>query len=244
MIFSPEIQSYIRGERFSNALKIPYSGKYTEQNRIELLLQICNGKRILHIGCADHLPLIKQKMEQGRWLHSLLCEVASECTGVDINADAVNYITQELKLSDVHYADITHELPEALRERQWDVVVMGEILEHVDNPVGFLQALKKQLQSRATELVITIPNSFNLLLMNDINSNTEDINSDHIYHFTPYTLGRVIYKSGFTLQELYFADRVALPFPMKIANRLKKMLGITRRFTAKYFATLIVVTHF
>jgi SAM-dependent methyltransferase len=244
MKFTTQQQSYIHGEQFSNALKIPYTELLAEQNRLELLQQLCKGKRVLHIGCADHLPLIKSKIEQRKWLHALLCEVAGECTGIDINEAAITYIKQELNFTDVYCADITTALPEAISNKQWDVVVMGEILEHVDNPVDFLKALKTQLQLRAKQLVITVPNSFNLLVKNDISCNTEDINSDHMYHFTPYTLGRVIFKSGFELQELHFADRIALPIRMKIANRIKKILGIRTRFTGKYFATLVAVTNF
>lgn len=244
MRFTPEILSFIRGEQFSNALKIHYSERFSEQSRIELLLQLCRGKRVLHIGCADHLPLINQKMEQGKWLHALLCEVADECTGIDINAEAVEFMTHKLTIPNIYHADITIALPDQLLDRKWDVVIMGEILEHVDNPVIFLQQLKKQLQSRASQLVITVPNSFNRLIMNDININTEDINSDHMYHFTPYTLGRVVYKSGFSSIELLFADRIALPYPLKITNRIKKMIGLKRRFSANYFASLIAVTNF
>lgn len=244
MKFSSKLQSYIRGEQFSNALKIPYKELLMEQNRLELLQQLCKGKRVLHIGCADHLPLIKSKIEKRKWLHGLLCDVAGECTGIDISEEAVAYITQELNYTDVYYADITKELPKAISDKQWDIVIMGEILEHVDNPVDFLMSIKSRLQLRANQLVITVPNSFNVLIKNDIKCNTEDINSDHLYHFTPYTLARVIYKSGFELQELHFADRVSLPFVMKISNRIKRLLGIRSRFTAKYFATLVAVTNF
>jgi len=244
MKFSPLIVSYLNGNKFSNALQIPYKEVYEEKNRLEILVELCRDKRVLHIGCADHLPLINKKIEQGKWLHALLCEVATECTGIDINTEAVEFMTRELKLKDIYHADITQALPEKLIDRQWDVVVMGEILEHIDNPVHFLQQLKHQLQPQASELIITVPNSFNRLFKNDIQRNTEDINSDHMYHFTPYTLGRVMYKSGFTSLELLVADRVALPYPMKLTNRFKKIFGINSQYSTKYFATLIAISHF
>lgn len=244
MKFTTEIQSYIKGEQFSNALKIPYSGLYPETGRIDTLLGLCLGKRVLHIGCADHLPLIHQKMQQGKWLHALLCETASECTGIDINEEAVKFITEKLHIKDVYHADITKSFPDELSDRNWDIVVMGEILEHVDNPVDFLSQLQQQLSHKASQLIITVPNSFNRLVMKDIQRNTEDINSDHMYHFTPYTLGRVLYKSGFSSPEFQFADRVALPCFQKITNTLKKLFRLKRQFKAGYFATLIAVTNF
>ena len=244
MILSTEIEPYLSGQRFSNALKIAYSERFPERSRTDLIVKLCKDKRVLHIGCADHIPLIKSKIKQKKWLHGLLTDVATECAGIDIHKEAIQYLQDEIGVKNVYHADITNGLPEKLRNTNWDIVVMGEILEHVDNPVLFLQQIKHQLSSHAKQLLITVPNSFNHLMIKDIQIKVEDINSDHRYNFTPYTLSKVLYSSGFEKVEFEFTDRIALPLHLKILNRLCRIAGIHNRFSIPYFATMVALTNF
>jgi 2-polyprenyl-3-methyl-5-hydroxy-6-metoxy-1,4-benzoquinol methylase len=48
---------------------------------------------------------------------------------------------------------------EALQELNYDAIIISEVIEHVDNPVSFLEDLKQVLQDRGI-LIITTPNGF------------------------------------------------------------------------------------
>ena len=48
------------------------------------------------------------------------------------------------------------------------------------------------------ELVITVPNAMSIKNTVFSFSNKEQINSDHYYWFSPYTLSRILIKAGFT----------------------------------------------
>ncbi len=54
-----------------------------------------------------------------------------------------------------------------LKPRSVDGVVLGDVLEHTDNPWGILTTLQPWLSDEA-ELVLSIPNVRNLWLMNEI----------------------------------------------------------------------------
>ena len=244
MTLTSTLHDYIAGKAFSNALKIPYTERFEDQSRTELLLKICQNKKVLHIGCADHVPLIKTKILNRQWLHGLLMEVAEECAGIDINKKSIDFLTNELNIPHVYYADITQELPAEIRSTKWDIVVMGEILEHVDNPVLFLEIVRTGLKALASTLIVTVPNSFNYEIANDIRKSTEDINSDHRYHFTPFTLTKIMFQAGFETVELQFTNRIALPLHLKIANRLVRLLGLRPKFNLSYFSTMIAITDF
>jgi 2-polyprenyl-3-methyl-5-hydroxy-6-metoxy-1,4-benzoquinol methylase len=244
MILSTDIQPYISGQAFSNALQIPYNQRFPEQTRTEFILQLCKNKKVLHLGCADHIPLIKSKIQNGQWLHGLLMKVAKECAGIDINKASIEYLKNELNIPNVYHADLTRELPSEILSTSWDIVIMGEILEHIDNPVFFLEQLKMRLKLIAGTLLITVPNSFNYLLVNDIKNSIEDINSDHRYHFTPYTLTKIMYQAGFKTVDIRFTNRIALPLRLKIVNRLVRLLGLQLNFKATYFATMVALTDF
>ncbi|MBE9547614.1 MAG: hypothetical protein IMF10_09025 [Proteobacteria bacterium] len=69
-------------------------------------------------------------------------------------------------------------------------------MEHVDNPVLFLDSIKRKYSKHIDKLIITVPNAFkieNFIFIK--NDNIEMINSDHRYWFTPYTLGKVVTRA-------------------------------------------------
>ena len=69
---------------------------------------------------------------------------------------AVHFIRNDLSRDDCLRFDLfTSDLPSAITQERWDYVVMGEILEHVDNPVSFLEAMKEKFAPHANSLIVT-----------------------------------------------------------------------------------------
>ena len=85
-------------------------------------------------------------------------------------------------------------------------MILGEILEHVPNPVDFLKAITVKYYNKVKSIIITAPNAWGRKWEKALNNNVEFINSDHYYWFTPYTLGRVMIAGGIVPQSIYFAD--------------------------------------
>jgi len=101
-----EISSYLRGEKFSNALKINL--KYQKMKyKFDLLKELSAGKKIIHVGFADHPELITQKVKRDVWLHSHLYKIASKCLGIDINCSAVRFVKETYGIDNVFCVDIT-----------------------------------------------------------------------------------------------------------------------------------------
>lgn len=245
MKFEPEIIKHLNGELFSAGLDIPFSNeKYPNQTRIEKILQITKNKSVVHVGCADHLPLIETKIKNKKWLHGLLLENTAQCIGVDNNEEAVNYINNKLGIKDAYCFDITTDNISILDNSYWDYMILGEIIEHIDNPVAFLTKIREKYTGKVDKILVTAPNVFNLLTINDIRNNIENINTDHRYWFSPYTLTKVLIRSGFINCDFTFADRVKLPLYLAIARRLKLLFGISSCFHANCFSNLIIVADF
>lgn len=146
MKFSDEDYAYLEGKKFSNGYRLKL-GNNPQVGRLTKLVEICKGKNVLHIGCCDHKPLIMDKIKNHTWLHGLLEENCNEVIGVDINKEAVDFVNENhLSKKNVFCADITSsDFAEKLPSVKIDYVLMGEILEHVDNPVAFLQMLKSNM---------------------------------------------------------------------------------------------------
>ena len=160
----------------------------------------------MHLGCVDHLPLLEAKRARGEWLHARLCRSAARCLGIDIHAEGVEYLRNELHIRDVVCADLTRDDVPALREAEWDLLVVAEMLEHTDDPVAFLRGLRKHCFGGVRELALTAPNAFRLDGIRDSLRGFETINSDHRYWFTPFTLGKVLVRAGWEPLDFQFVQ--------------------------------------
>ena len=131
-----------------------------------------------------------------------------------------------------------------LGDEMWDYMILGELIEHVDNPVAFLRTIKQKFQGKVNKIIITVPNAFNILSAKYMKKNVECINSDHRYWFSPYTLLKVATLSGFYNYELTYAETVGLPFIKAVIRFLKKELNIKRYYNANHFSSVILIADF
>jgi 2-polyprenyl-3-methyl-5-hydroxy-6-metoxy-1,4-benzoquinol methylase len=203
---SPLLLSYLKGNLFSENMSFTFAFPVPVQDRIELLTELALGKRILHIGCCDHIALMRKKISAGRWLHGKLTEVATYCVGIDIDASAVAEARRLSKLSNIYHGDITgpDEIP-VIGECVFDYVIFGEVLEHIGNPVSFLSAFLSNYRANVRKVVITVPNAFRAGNIQNIFRSREVINTDHRFFFTPYTLAKVASDAGLALSSIKMA---------------------------------------
>ncbi|MCK5333000.1 MAG: class I SAM-dependent methyltransferase [Candidatus Aenigmarchaeota archaeon] len=243
MKFDAKSLKYLAGRVFSNGLKITISKpEATVLDRFELLERLISNKKIIHLGCCDHVSLIKEKVKAGVWLHSRLCKKAARCVGLDIDKEGIDYLKNQMNYSDVICADLMlDKLPE-IRKNKWDYIVLGEVLEHVSNPSMFLKNINEKYKKNIGAIIITVPNAFSWLNTIYAFRHKEFINTDHRYWFTPYTLAKVLTNAGFKVDDFYFCEpfqpRGFMASKVNIKNAL--MIFILKKFPALR-RTLIVV---
>jgi 2-polyprenyl-3-methyl-5-hydroxy-6-metoxy-1,4-benzoquinol methylase len=171
-----------------------------------------------------------------------LTAVAATCLGIDIDAEAVAMVREQIGYTNVVLADLSESVPpEVQAGKPWDVLVAGEIVEHLDNPVLFLAGLRAKLKGLCSEIIITVPNVFREDNFRRLRSGTECINSDHRYWFTPYTLAKVMTRAGFTPLRFGFVESSVPPRPRSIKNALQQ--SRRKRYPALR-DTLIMVARF
>lgn len=201
---------YLSGKKFSNGYELRLTNNIL-LDRLHQTLQIVKGKNVLHIGCCDHIPLIEEKIKKNKWLHGLLDANCKRVIGIDINKDAVDYVNErKFAKEKVFCSDISKSGGlKCIPDIDYDYILLGEILEHVDNPVEFLSSLVSNVQElscfKNVQYIITVPNAY--ALRKGINrKRIECINSDHRYWFTPYTIAKVMIRAGIVPTECYFAS--------------------------------------
>jgi len=180
---------------------------HTRRDRI-LALASGSGLRILDVGCADGTfgALLK---ERGNWVG-----------GIELSEEAT--VRARERLDQVWSFDIERPWPMQLAQEPFDVVILGEVLEHVFDPIQVLKSIGNALKPTGT-LVITTPNFMTWtnrlrFLFGRFAYGTEGMfDFGHIRWFTYAYLKEVIGRSGFMLEE----ERHII-FPGKLTVFLKR----------------------
>ena len=93
MKFSEDIVPYLTDAKFTNSLYVPVTVSHEPlYSRLEFVVKLCEGKRVIHLGCTDHKEIIDDKIRKNQWLHKLLVERAARCVGVDNNVEALEHV--------------------------------------------------------------------------------------------------------------------------------------------------------
>lgn len=242
MIIDKEILTYLEGEKFSNGRVFNLPNNIQPEHRIEYLTNLVKGKKVVHLGCLDHLPLIGDKIKKGEWLHARLTESAEKCVGFDINEETAKEVEEKYGIDNITCLDITAEANEAILAEKWDYLILGELLEHIDNPVEFLSRLREYYKDSIDQIVITVPHILNINRMKEMKKCIEIINTDHRFWFTPYTIAKVATEAGIKPTEVLYKSRGPLSFGKLVYRKMyKTVLRKEPTYPFYYFNNLILV---
>jgi len=157
------------------------------EKRINFIFRHCQGKKVLHVGFAD-APFTHERIQTGHLLHLLLKNIATEVYGIDSDKNAVSLyrsLTQDDLVSDVSAESLPQELLHS-----FDIILLGEILEHVKDPHGLIDRLHSSLRT-GQRLIVTVPNYVSADNLAAALHKKESVHADHYWYFSPYTLMRL-----------------------------------------------------
>ena len=109
--------------------------------RVEYILSQCEGKSVLHLGCTNW-PYTEAAIKNNDLLHTAIGERSSELFGIDADEEGLDVLKAN-GFSDLYTGDLEH-LDNSLLDRTFDVVVAGEVIEHLNNPGLFLDGVKRR----------------------------------------------------------------------------------------------------
>lgn len=178
--------------------------RFKIQQRVGYILDACRNKRVLHVGCAD-VPLTQKRLEDGTLLHGMIEKVAAVQYGIDLSAEGIGILRQQgyNNLAVANVEELTKSNP--FGDVNFDVIVAGEILEHLSNPGYFLDGMKPLLSNTGSRLVLTTVNAYcayrfvYAFLMGG-----EKVHPDHVYYFSRSTLIRLLTRHGFEVEDFAF----------------------------------------
>ncbi|MBE7463719.1 MAG: class I SAM-dependent methyltransferase [Planctomycetes bacterium] len=167
--------------------------------RVSFLKDLCRGRRVLHLGCADW-PYTKERLASGRLLHSAIESVAKSQIGVDLSQEGVELLRKFAPAWDVRCVDANSFVPDF----EYDIILCSELIEHMENPGLLLRSIRKWAHCNS-QLVLTTPNAYALKASLRALAGREFCHPDHTVVFSSKTLQQLLKKCGWdTTQTAYY----------------------------------------
>jgi hypothetical protein len=168
----------------------------------ELLLRFVRGRCVLHlgaIGCTSASTAAKIAAAPHS-IHSLLSSV-STCVGVDTDAEGVRALTEAGVFDNLITADVQRLSSNEIPLPTIDVIVAGDVIEHLSNPGSMLDSLYA-IGGRETRLIVTTPNALGLpnFLRYSVNRWTDG--EDHVCSFNRDSLGNLLRRHGWLVEQM------------------------------------------
>lgn len=178
------------------------------------IMKICNKKKVLHIGCTDSPYTEKRK---GNLLHKDVSHVATKLWGIDPSSKGCK-ILKEMGFNNI-IEGYVGEYIDKLREEEFEVILAGEVIEHVYNVGAFLDNMAKIAHPSST-LVITTINALSLRSFLFALLRKEKVHPNHNYYFSCKTIETLLVKAGFGDISVYYYNSKN--------NKIDKLLSTSR----------------
>jgi 2-polyprenyl-3-methyl-5-hydroxy-6-metoxy-1,4-benzoquinol methylase len=164
----------------------------TQVDRAKFILEHCTGKRVLEFGASGTLS-------------AQIRAVASEYFGVDRQSN------KDANIQGFDLDDVSKDYLPFWSQTEFvrlDVIVCGEVLEHLSNPGHFLRRLRHQYaeneQHKGIAFIMTVPNAFAKAGAQWAAKGIENVNRDHVAWYSPKTISVLLERAGFTVGGLFW----------------------------------------
>ncbi len=185
--------------------------------RKSFLESMARGKRVIHVGFVGSSESLDPG---GSWLHARLAACASSLVGLDKEREVVEKARAEGY--EAYAADCQDPQSVAsLGIEPADVVIAAEIVEHLDSPGRFFDALHPLVRPGGV-LVVTTPNAYSMLNPIATLAGLEMIDPDHISLYSWYTLQNLLQQRGWAISEFlvyYYVVRGRAPTLQVLVTR-------------------------
>jgi len=141
-------------------------------------------------------------------LHFDLEKIASELYGFDFDQAGLDILAQEGS-KNLFRADLEH-LEDVPLDAAFDVIIAGEMIEHLNNPGLFLEGIKRFMRPDSLILITTI-NAYSGMrfLYYGVKGKgglQEPVHPDHVAYYSYSTLSKLLQRHGLTVDNFLFYD--------------------------------------
>lgn len=204
--------SYTPGEKLSIPRPV---------NRVNYIVEMCIGKNVLDLGCYDETALIKENT--GKYLFTEISKVAKLHFGVDNSAqlpkEGITYSpTEKIIKGDIYNL---HQMD--FNQTQFDVIIAGELIEHLPNTLNFFKHIKQQYPGK--KLICSTPNTTSFSNIALAFFKRESCHIDHFQVYSYKTLNTLCRVAGFNNWKI-------IPYHVKFTEMIERSVGIKKLFVS------------
>ena len=181
------------------------------------------GRPVLHLGCSDY-PYSLEQYKQGNLLHDKLHRVSKNLAGVDVSTEGIDYLSS-LGFENLVVGNVEN-LKDAGIVGTFEVIIAGELLEHVENVGKCLENIHC-LMDKESILVVSVPNAHSVKSFVRVFLGSELVHPDHLYYFSPATMEHLCKRFSYEVMDYFYW--VGEP-----KGILKKVLFCNVRLMMKY----------
>lgn len=203
--------------------------------RLDFIKESVKGKKVLHLGCTNH-PYTQDAIDADMLLHFELEKTAAELYGFDYDQEGIDVLAAHGS-TNLYRADL-EALENVQLDETFDVIIAGEMIEHLSNPGLFLKGIQR-FMNKDTKLIITTINAycafrFVQYALRGRGGHAEPVHPDHVSYYSFRTLSLVIKRSGLNVNDFYFVNlgtehRQSLGWHYRLVNdiavRISPQLG-------------------
>ncbi len=189
----------------------------------------------------------------------MLGKLGADILGIDLDEHEIKNASESNPYENVRFACLNVN---EISERKFSGVVLTEVLEHIENPLDFLQTIYELCESDGF-LILTVPNGYSIkeIITRIIHRSSTHIlpiakfvkwyrkitrrdlsmnESQHVQWFTLQRIRELIQEAGFTIQEEYYCDIwsellwVCIPW-IKVPFFIKRFERIITPYMPHYF---------
>jgi 2-polyprenyl-3-methyl-5-hydroxy-6-metoxy-1,4-benzoquinol methylase len=184
-----------------------------DDHKTKFVVNFCKGKDVLDVGCVQHNP---ENYKSKFWLHKALREISGSIVGMDLYEPGVAF------LRDHGFNVIVGDAQSFDLGKQFDVIVAGDLIEHLGNLNGFLESCKKHLKPDGV-LLISTPNPWywRNVVKAALHASVSN-NPEHTMWLCPVTLRQLAARHGLTVTQVEFGSRykrdTLMPLPKGVKH--------------------------
>ncbi len=185
--------------------------------RVGYITNACVGKNVLDLGCYDETALVKENT--GKYLFAEISKTAKLHIGVDNSAslpdDGITYsATEKILKGDIYNL---HQMD--FGNIKFDVIVAGELIEHLPNTLDFFKHIKQNYAGK--RLICSTPNTTSLSNIVLSLFKRESCHVDHLQVYSYKTLNTLCRWAGFNSWKI-------IPYHVKFTEMIMRSGGIKK----------------